>query len=128
MNDLLPFAHSIKKFSKHYFFTALVDFRVPFWINFLSSSELLASETQWNKTPCSLRLVFFVHWKISKHVWDLIFLNNNLIHNSSVIVINSIETRFSRNVFEVTSWTHSMCLIGSKPNSTLHAACLLNIT
>ena len=56
-----------------------------------------------------------VDWKISKHVtWDLIFLHNNFIRNDfflfcmlisnvhkSVIVINSIDTRFPRNVFEV---------------------------
>ena len=56
--------------------------------------------------------MLFIDWKISKHVSDLIFLDNNFIRNvffhilisnvhNSVIVINSIETRFSRIVLEV---------------------------
>ena len=35
----------------------------------------------WNKTPCPLRLVSFVDWNISKHMWDLIFWHNNFIRN-----------------------------------------------
>ena len=31
-----------EKILKDYFFTVLVDFRVPFWINFLSSSEFFS--------------------------------------------------------------------------------------
>ena len=31
-----------EKSFKDYFFTVLVDFRVPFWINFLSSSEFFS--------------------------------------------------------------------------------------
>ena len=56
--------------------------------------------------------MLFIDWKISKHVWDLIVLDNNFMRNvffhilisnvhNSVIVINSIETRFSRIVLEV---------------------------
>ena len=37
----LPFGHSKNKFFKEYFFSGIVDFWVPFSINFLSSSAFL---------------------------------------------------------------------------------------
>ena len=41
MNDLLPFDQSRKIF-KRLLFDVLVNFRVPFWINFLSSPEFFS--------------------------------------------------------------------------------------
>ena len=59
-----------------------------------------------------------------------------LIFNShkSIIVMNSLDARFSKNVFEAVQKTRSTCFIGSK--TTLlrgfkldkNAACFLNIT
>ena len=56
--------------------------------------------------------------------------------HKSIIVMNSLETHFSRNVFEAIQKTHSMCFIGSKttwlhlvvlnPNKTLHYIILLS--
>ena len=69
-----------------------------------------SSETRRHVLLELLRLVSFVDWElISKHVWDLIFCTiisfvmfffRMLISNvqKKVMVINSIETRFSRNV------------------------------
>ena len=55
---------------KDYFFAALVDFRLPFSINFLSSSAFLGfrKDPEQHDTPCPLRLVSFVDWKIYKHI------------------------------------------------------------
>ena len=36
-----------------------------------------------------------------------------------IIVMNSLDTRFSRNVFEAVQKTRSTCFIGSKPDKTL---------
>ena len=43
-----------------------------------------------------------------------------LIYNvhKSTIVMNSLDTRFSRNVFEAVQKTRSTCFIGSKPLGT----------
>ena len=81
MNDLLPFGHSRKIFKKTTFSLCLLTLGYHFGLTFSLPQNFLASEKEWNKTPCSLRLVLFVPWKISKHVWDLIFLNNNFLHN-----------------------------------------------
>ena len=39
--------------------------------------------------------------------------------HKSIIVMNSLDTRFSKNVFEAVQKTRSTCFIGSKPNKTL---------
>ena len=36
------------------------------------------------------------------------------VHKSSIIVMNSLDTRFSKNVFEAVQKTRSTCFIGSK--------------
>ena len=62
---------------KDYFYTALVDFGVLFSINFFSSSAFHRHpKSSQHKTLFPLRLVSFVDVKISKHVWDLIFLHD----------------------------------------------------
>ena len=68
-------------FFQRLLFQWIVDFRVPFSINFLSSLHFEAFEKLRGKTLCPLWLVLFIDWKISKHVWDLIFLHNNFIYN-----------------------------------------------
>ena len=99
-----------KNFFKEYFFSRIVDFGVPFSINFLTSSAFLGFRKALEQDAMSSSVS--VVRKISKHVLDLISLLNNFMRNfffcmpisnvhKSVIVVNSIETRFSRNVFEV---------------------------
>ena len=79
MDFCLPIRPFQKKFFKDYFFTALVDFGVPFSINFLSSSEFLGSRKGLDAISFSISVVRRL--EISKHVWDLIFLHNNFMRN-----------------------------------------------
>ena len=60
----LPFGHSRNFFFKDYFFTVLVDFGVPFSINFLFRIFSLPKNSGTRRLLFGL--VSFVDWKISK--------------------------------------------------------------
>ena len=76
----LPFGHSRKCFFTDHFFTVLVDFGVPFSINFLFFRIFSLPKNSGTRRHL-FGLVSFVDWKISKHVWDVIVLRNNFIRN-----------------------------------------------
>ena len=70
-----------KQFFKEYFFSGIVDFGVPFSINFFSSSAVLGFRKALEQDAMSSLVSFVRRLEISKHVWDLIFLHNNFIRN-----------------------------------------------
>ena len=95
-----------KKFSKT---TARVDFGVAFSINFFSSSAFLGlrkaleqdamsssvSVVRRRKVPNACEIWFSYK---SNFTYNIFFLVPNV--HKSIIVINSIVTRYSRNVFD----------------------------
>ena len=117
----LPFCHSTKSFTDH-FVTARVDFGIAFSIKFLSSSvflgfrkaleqDAMSSSVSRRKYKTRVRFDFLAYNLIPN-----VFLRRMLISNvhKSIIVMNSLDARFSKNVFEAVQKTRSTCFIGSK--------------
>ena len=117
----LPFCHSTKRFTDH-FVTARVDFGIAFSIKFLFSSAFLgfrkaleqdamSSSVSTRKYKTRVRFDFLAYNLIPN-----VFLRRMLISNvhKSIIVMNSLDARFSKNVFEAVQKTRSTCFIGSK--------------
>ena len=91
LDFFLPSIRPFQKiFFKDYFFTALVDFGYHFRLASSPPRRIFRFPKKlWNKAPCVLLLVSFVEWKISKHVWDLIFLHYNFIRNIFFLMLIS---------------------------------------
>ena len=78
----LPFGHSRTLFLKTTFSLHSLTLGYQFRSTSSLPRQLQAFEKLWKKKPCPLQLVSFLNHKMSYHVWDLMFLHNNVIRNA----------------------------------------------
>ena len=122
----LPFCHSTKSFTDH-FVTARVDFGIAFSIKFLSSSafigfrkaleqDAMSSSVSRRKYKTRVRFDFLAYNLIPN-----VFLRRMLISNvhKSIIVMNSLDARFSTFPMFYRVKNHSATPRGFKPDKTL---------
>ena len=92
---------TLEKKSKNSFSVDQLTLGVPFSINFLPSSAFLGFRKEQDAMSSSVSVVRFVDWKISKHVWDLIFLYDNFVYVTFFFSYANLQRSQKRHCYQL---------------------------